>query len=230
MSEQDQGKPNVNEEEQLENIAGDNHDVKSKWEAMAESTLGADSEESLASQAETNADMADLLDTEAAGMIEDITSPGSAELLAAIKRIKELENANLKAQADVQNIQRRTHTQVENAHKFALEKFVGELLGVIDSLERGLETTAQIDAEASPESATMREGMELTYKLFLDTVAKFGVEPVRPVGEKFNPDQHNAVQMIESDQPENTVVQVLQPGYLLNGRLVRPAMVIISKS
>lgn len=153
---------------------------------------------------------------------------------AAQERIVELEgqlasaqeNA-LRAAAEVQNICRRAEQDIEKAHKFALEKFATDLLAVLDSLERGLEVSDPADETIRP----MREGMELTYKLFLDTMKRFQVERVDPQGEPFNPELHQAMAMEESIHAEpNSVLKVFQCGYVMNGRLLRPAMVVVSKA
>ncbi len=136
------------------------------------------------------------------------------------------ENA-LRAAAEAQNIRRRAEQDIEKAHKFALEKFATDLLAVLDSLERGLEVSDPTDEKIRP----MREGMELTYKLFLDTMKRFQVERVDPQGEPFNPEQHQAMAMEESIHAEpNSVLKVFQCGYMMNGRLLRPAMVVVSKA
>jgi molecular chaperone GrpE len=159
-----------------------------------------------------------------------VTDPAQA----AQERIVELEgqlasaqeNA-LRAAAEVQNIRRRAEQDIEKAHKFALEKFATDLLAVLDSLERGLEVSDPTDETIRP----MREGMELTYKLFLDTMKRFQVERVDPQGEPFNPELHQAMAMEESIHAEpNSVLKVFQCGYVMNGRLLRPAMVVVSKA
>lgn len=135
--------------------------------------------------------------------------------------------AQLRAQAEIENIRRRTELDVEKAHKFALEKFANELLPVIDSLERALELA---DKE-NPALAAMIEGIELTLKSLLDAVRKYGVEVVGDINVPFNPDVHQAMSMIESeDVAPNQVLMVMQRGYTLNGRLLRPAMVAVAKA
>ena len=132
----------------------------------------------------------------------------------------------LRAHAEIENIRRRTEQDIEKAHKFALEKFSNELLPVIDNLERAIDAA---DHE-SEESKAMLEGLNLTLKTFLDAVAKFGIEPVSDINVPFNPDVHQAITMIESpDHQANHVIEVMQKGYTLNNRLLRPAMVIVSK-
>ena len=133
----------------------------------------------------------------------------------------------LRAQAEVQNVKRRARQDVEKAHKFALDKFVESLLPVVDSLEKGIESAEQ--AEGSHEG--IKEGMELTLKLFLDTLTRFGVKPVNPEGEPFDPHFHQAMSLVpDPDVEPNTVLDVFQKGYTLNERVVRPAMVVVSKS
>ena len=127
----------------------------------------------------------------------------------------------------MENLRRRTEKDLQNAHKFALEKFAKELLPVIDSLELGVEAAS---AE-TPEVVTLREGVELTLKQFSAVLDKFDVVALDPTGEPFNPDQHQAMSMQPTDEvAPNCVLKVFQKGYLLNGRLIRPAMVMVSKA
>ena len=136
------------------------------------------------------------------------------------------ENA-LRAAAEMQNIRRRAEQDIQKAHKFALEKFATDLLAVVDSLERGIEVSDVSDEAIRP----MREGMELTYKLLLDTLKRFQVERLDPQGEPFNPEEHQAMAMEESAEAEpNSVLKVFQCGYSMSGRLLRPAMVVVSKA
>ena len=130
----------------------------------------------------------------------------------------------LRAQAEMENLKRRNAKDLENAHKFALDGFVKALLEVKDSLTMGLKT-------ANEEKATIEhiiEGLEMTDKVFLSTMEKFGVETINPKGEPFNPEFHEAVTMLPMpDQKSNSVLEVVQIGLSLNGRLVRPAMVVV---
>lgn len=146
------------------------------------------------------------------------------EQLAASQKTER--EAMLRAHAEIENIRRRTEQDIEKAHKFALEKFSNELLPVIDNLERAIDA-ADRDNE---QSKAMLEGLDLTLKTFLDAVAKFGIEPVGDANVPFNPEVHQAMTMIESpDHQPNHVINVMQKGYTLNNRLLRPAMVIVSK-
>ncbi|QIQ20751.1 nucleotide exchange factor GrpE [Zophobihabitans entericus] len=145
------------------------------------------------------------------------------ELQAAKKNESE---AMMRARAEVDNIRRRVEQDVEKAHKFALEKFSVELLPVIDNLERALEATDK----NNPELKATIEGLELTLKSFLDTVKKFGVEVVKAENETLNPDLHQAISMVESPEHQSgKIINAIQKGYTLNGRLIRPAMVIVAK-
>ena len=153
----------------------------------------------------------------------------AAQLAAAREEVAVLKDQALRGQAEAENIRRRAARDVENAHKFALEKFASELLPVIDSLEKAVES-----AEASAESAdanAIGEGVELSLKLFLDVLEKAGISRIHPVGEPFDPQLHEAMAMVENPDAEpNTVLEVMQAGYTLNGRLVRAAMVVVSKA
>ncbi len=132
----------------------------------------------------------------------------------------------IRAKAELENLRKRHQRDLESAHKFALERFVAELLAVHDSMELGL-------VAAQEEGANLEklvEGSELTIKLFNDVMERFGVAEINPEGEQFNPDLHQAMSMQpQDDVPANTVLAVMQKGYTLNGRLVRPAMVVVSQ-
>ncbi|MBD9426690.1 nucleotide exchange factor GrpE [Pseudomonas sp. PDM15] len=153
------------------------------------------------------------------------------ELAARVQSLEEqlaaAQDNSLRVAADLQNVRRRAEQDVEKAHKFALEKFANDLLPVVDSLERGLELSSPNDEAIR----AVREGMELTLKLFHDTLKRYQLEAVDPHGAPFNPEHHQAMAMEESTHVEpNTVLKVFQKGYLLNGRLLRPAMVVVSKA
>ncbi|HEY3986976.1 nucleotide exchange factor GrpE [Cedecea sp.] len=147
-----------------------------------------------------------------------------AQLAELKQREREIEPRH---QADLANLRRRTEQDIEKAHKFALEKFVNELLPVIDSLDRALE----VADKSNPDLAPMIEGIELTQKSMLDVVRKFGVEVVGETNVPFNPDVHQAIAMVESaDVAPNNVLMVMQKGYTLNGRTIRAAMVSVAKA
>lgn len=133
----------------------------------------------------------------------------------------------LRIKAEMENLRRRTELDIEKAHKFALEKFINELLPVIDSLDRALE----VADKANPELAPMVEGIELTMKSMLDVVRKFGVEMVADTNVPLDPNVHQAIAMVESEEvAAGNVLGVMQKGYTLNGRTLRAAMVTVAKA
>ncbi|HEB97502.1 MAG TPA: nucleotide exchange factor GrpE [Sedimenticola thiotaurini] len=133
----------------------------------------------------------------------------------------------VRARAELDNLRKRQARELENAHKFALERFAKELLPVRDSLELGL-SAAQ---ESNTDVDKLKEGMELTLKLLTDVMAKFDIVEIDPQDEPFNPELHQAMSMQPRDDvPPNTVVNVVQKGYTLNGRVIRPAMVMVSQA
>lgn len=152
-----------------------------------------------------------------------------SELEALQAQVTEQKELVLRTQAEMQNVRRRAEIDVEKARKFALEKFVKELLPVADSLEKAVEST---EGKASSDEvvASIREGAEMTLSLFLNSLEKFNVKPVYPVGEPFDPQLHEAMSMVPAPDAEpNSVVACIQKGYTLNERLVRPAMVVVAR-
>lgn len=155
--------------------------------------------------------------------IEDLQK----QLKQAEKKAEENWDKAVRAQAEMENLKRRTQKDLENAHKYGLEKFSKELLSVIDSLELGI----QASTSDNPEVVSLREGSELTIKQFEAVFAKFNIEALDPTGEAFNPELHQAMTMQpNADVEPNTVLNVFQKGYILNGRLIRPAMVVVSQA
>ncbi|MEQ9545208.1 MAG: nucleotide exchange factor GrpE [Marinobacter sp.] len=169
-------------------------------------------------------------EAEAAEDAEDESADEPSETEALQAKVQEYQEQMLRAQAEMQNVRRRAELDVEKAHKFALEKFVKELLPVADSLEKAVESTE--GQEASGELvASIREGVEMTLNLFMNSLKKFNVEQHNPVGEPFDPQLHEAMSMVPAPDAEpNSVVAVVQKGYTLNERLVRPAMVVVAKA
>ncbi|WP_415889446.1 nucleotide exchange factor GrpE [Neptuniibacter sp. SY11_33] len=150
----------------------------------------------------------------------------AADLAAAVAEVETLKDQMLRVQADAQNVRRRAEQDVEKAHKFGVEKFANEMLPIVDSLERAIEAFGD-DEAVKP----MKEGVEMTMNMFLSGLAKFQMEQVNPMGEAFDPALHQAMSMVESpDAKPNTVIAVMQKGYTLHGRLVRPAMVVVAKA
>ncbi|MEM7611922.1 MAG: nucleotide exchange factor GrpE [Pseudomonadota bacterium] len=164
-------------------------------------------------------------DPEVALSDEGLAQSQEPEDPLAIAEAKAAENWEkyVRAVAELDNVRKRARRDVENAHKYGIERFAGELLAVTDSLEAGLAAGEAADAGA------LREGSEATLKLFVTTLTKFGIEQLDPHGEPFDPEQHEAMTMVPSPDVEpNTVIDVIQKGYSLNGRLIRPARVIVA--
>lgn len=167
---------------------------------------------------------------EEAQVEDEAVESEESEVDALRAQVKEAQEQMLRSQAEMQNVRRRAEIDVEKAHKFALEKFVKELLPVADSLEKAVESTEGND-NAGELVASIREGVEMTLNLFMSSLGKFNVEQLNPVGEPFDPQQHEAMSMVPAPDAEpNSVVAVVQKGYLLNGRVVRPAMVMVAKA
>lgn len=157
---------------------------------------------------------------------QQIIAKLEAELEKAKAAAAEQTDLALRVRAEAENSKRRAAMEVEKAHKFALEKFAGDLLAVVDNLERSL---SFIDP-ANEAVKSLAEGVELTLKGLLDTVGKYGVQQIDPQGQPFNPDFHQAMSIQPNAELEpNTVIFVMQKGYELNGRLLRPALVGVSK-
>lgn len=166
---------------------------------------------------------ADALDAQPDAANDEQAGAGmEAALRKAEAAAYEHQEAWLRAKADADNIRKRAQTDIANAHKYALEGFAAELLGVRDSLEAALATQ-----NASPEA--LHSGVELTLKQLSAAFDKFAIREINPLGEKFDPHRHQGISVVESDAEPNTVVGVLQKGYMLNDRVVRPALVSIAK-
>ena len=156
--------------------------------------------------------------------VDEAELSGDEALAFALLEVEKFKDLALRAEAEMQNLQRRTARDVENAHKFGVEKFVQNMLPVVDSLEKAIESTGD-NADA------IAQGVRLCHKLMVDTLNKEGVEIIDPVGEPFDPNEHQAMSMVENpDMEPNSVLAVVQKGCKLNGRLVRPAMVMVSKA
>jgi len=146
-----------------------------------------------------------------------------AQLEQAQAKASENWDQLLRTRAEMDNMRRRQQKDIENAHKFGIEKLVGELLPVIDSMDLGL-------AHENASAESLREGMEMTMNMLKKMMEKLGIEEINPINEKFNPELHQAMSMQPSaDVEPNSVIAVMQKGYALNGRLIRPAMVMVSK-
>ena len=169
-------------------------------------------------EAELNEDAADEQESKIAQL--------EAALLSSESKVKEQQDSVLRAKAEVENMRRRTEQEVDKARKYALNKFAEGLLPVIDNLERAVQAADAENEAVKP----ILEGDEVTHKTYVDTEAKIGLTEINPEGEVFNPEYHQAMSIQESpDHESNTVMFVMQKGYELNGRVIRPAMVMVAK-
>ena len=170
---------------------------------------------------------AEAADAEGREPEAEVGSPGEDEATASLEELQAKADENwdryLRAAAEVENVRKRATRDVEHARKYALENFGRELLAVKDSLEMGLEAAGSADADS------LREGSEATLKLLATTLERFGVSEIDPEGEPFDPEQHEAMTMQPSaDVEPGSVLTVIQKGYSLNGRLLRPARVVVA--
>lgn len=194
--------------------------TKSKWEEVAEKSKDLEKEAQEKKEAQKQ-------ETTEANKIEELTKDAcEAKLLVVEKERDDYLNKFTRALADIKNIQSRAERDLANSHKYAIEKFAFELLAVVDNLERTLE----IKVDESDIVKNIHLGVELTLKSLMETLQKFGVTQVNPIKENFNPMLHSAISVKEDTTvAPNTVVQVVQKGYLLKDKVIRPAMVIVSK-
>lgn len=155
------------------------------------------------------------------------SAPAADRLEEQVRKVEqeaaEHRDAWLRARAEADNIRKRAQVEIANAHKFAVEEFAAELLPVKDSLEAAL-------ISENPSVESMRSGVELTLKQLAAVFERFNLSEINPVGQKFDPHRHQAISTVESEQEANTVVQVLQKGYLLRDRVIRPALVTVAKA
>ncbi len=184
-----------------------------------------DEEHAIATEAEEQAHLEDVV-PEAAGDEIEADEPVEMQLEKAQATIKDYWDQMMRLRAEIENNRKRAERDIENAHKYALKNFVEDLLPVIDSMEMG--QTAAAAENASLES--IREGTVLTMNMLVQVLQKNGLEHIDPLGESFDPERHQAISMIDAEGVKsNTVVEVMQKGFLLNDRLVRPAMVVVAK-
>lgn len=198
-----------------------NEELSEEQKAAAEEQVQKVVDEALeeAVEAADDENLADLSDEERK-IVELEKALEDAEAKAA-----ENMDLALRTKAEAENIRRRSENEVTSARKYAIEKFAEELLAVVDSLEQGLQAKAEHE-----ESKAMKEGMELTLKMTLSTLNKFGIEQLNPLEEVFDPQLHEAMTMVPSpDHEKNTIIDVFQKGYSLNGRIIRPARVVVAQ-
>ncbi len=197
---------------------------------MSADTEHAENDKSTPPQDNDSASENEALDPQAE---EEALLQAEDDLAEQIKQAEQKAEENwellLRTRAEMENLRRRTEKDLENAHKFALEKFVNELLPILDSMEMGLD----VETADSPEDTIkgLKEGIEMTVNMMKKAFDKFNIQVIDPLNEKFDPELHQAMSMQPSDEVEpNTVIAVMQKGYTLNDRLVRPAMVMVSKA
>ena len=189
------------------------------------SNINADDEHSLATEAEETAHLEDVV-PEAAESEDETGETADQQLAKAQVTIKDYWDQMMRLRAEIDNNLKRAERDIENAHKYALKNFVENLLPVIDSMEMG-------QVAAGADNATLesiREGSALTMSMFVQVLQKNGLQQIDPLGEKFDPEKHQAISMTAAENAaSNTVIEVMQKGFLLNDRLVRPAMVVVAK-
>ena len=200
--------------------------INAEEELIIDAEVDSEALEEAASEAES---------PEAAEEAVELADMSKAELFKDAENAREeaakYRDAALRAEAEMQNVRRRASKDVEHAHKFGAEKLIQNLLPVVDSLEKALESSELVkDLDQDHSAKAVLDGVGLCHKMFLDTLSKENVAVVDPHGEPFDPNLHQAMSMVENpDMEPNSVVAVIQKGYQLNGRLVRPAMVMVSK-
>ncbi len=181
-------------------------------------------EHSLATEPEEKAHLEDVVPEAAEAEVSEEST--ALELARAQETIKDYWDQMMRLRAEIENNRKRAERDIANAHKYALKSFIEELLPVIDSMEMG-------QAAMNAENATLesiREGSSMTTNMFMQVLEKNGLEQIDPLGEKFDPEKHQAISMTEVEGAEsNTVVEVMQKGFALNDRLVRPAMVVVAR-
>ena len=185
-----------------------------------------ESEQALQDEALETVEQADADVVEPTDAPEEAAS-ADAQVAVMTEELSKLKEQVLRSEAEMENVRRRAELDVEKAHKFALEKFTKELLPIADSLEKAIESIQGDDAVL----VSAREGVEMTLNLMMSALGKFKVEQLNPVGEPFDPQYHEAMSMVSAPHAEpNSVIAVVQKGYTLHGRLVRPAMVMVAKA
>ncbi len=198
------------------------HNVSNKWRDLAEAAEQDDFDEDLDEAQAAPAEPEKPSSEQGSLSFEDLKT----QIQKEEARANEYLERSIRLQADIENMRRRFEREKADAHNFGLNKFANALLPVIDNLERGLQAA---DTNPTQEARVLREGVEMTLKLFQDVLVRFGIQPVDPLGQPFDSAHHEAVSIAESDAAAGTVLSVFQKGYLLNGRLLRPAMVVVAK-
>jgi molecular chaperone GrpE len=190
-----------------------------------QSNVETDDEHTLATEAEETAHLEDVVPT-ARESDEESDETIEEQLEKAQATIKDYWEQMMRLRAEIENNRKRTERDLENAHKYALKSFVESLLPIVDSMEMGQVAAAADNATLE----SIREGSDMTMSMFIQVLEKCGLEAIDPMGEKFDPEKHQAISMLEIEGAEsNSVVEVMQKGFVLNDRLIRPAMVVVAK-
>ncbi|MFI4954292.1 MAG: nucleotide exchange factor GrpE [Gammaproteobacteria bacterium] len=216
-------------------MANNEKDVQQKIAEMAEQHFQAkkakveqeidnsqeESEETRKANAKVSEDLQEL---------ENTVTELQQALLSAEKKVKENQETAMRFRADVENVRRQADRDIANAHKYGIEKFASGLLPILDSLENGIATIEKDQTQNDPKYNSLCEGMQMTYKLFTDMLLKFNVAVIDPLGDKFDPHWHEAIAMQPSAEVDpGTVLIVVQKGYRLHDRVMRPARVIVAR-
>ncbi len=191
--------------------------------AAVEESAGQDADDALRDDVEAATEAAA---SETSTALKD----AEAALEAARAEIESLKDQALRAAAETENVRKRADRSIENAHKYALERFVGDLLPAVDSFERAVEAAEDVKSTAGEAVDALAEGVELSLKLLVEAMGRQGIEVVDPIGAPFDPKLHEAMTMVENPEAEpGSVIEVFQKGYTVNGRLTRPARVIVAR-
>ena len=184
-----------------------------------------------AEDANASSDEADTSEIEDEAATDESVGPSPEAALEEVReQLADAEDRALRAVAEADNIRKRADKAVENAHKYALESLTEKLLPVLDSFEKAVETAVDDDQESDGSVHATLEGVELSFRLFIDVLEKAGIKSIDPTGEPFDPEYHEAMSVLENPDAEpGSVLEVIQKGYTLNDRLVRPARVLVAK-
>ncbi len=208
-------------------MSSEHSQIKQKKKANAEKVDSANDDTSRdLSEVADKVDISDQAEAETRPETENSEESIEQQLLEAQATIKDYWDQIIRLKAEMENSVKRASRDIENAHKYAVRKFVESLLPVLDSLELG-----QLAAEGDKANlSSIIEGSQMTMSMFVQALEKHGLKQIDPVGESFDPDQHQAISMIDDENAKsNTVISVMQKGFSLNDRLVRPAMVVVAK-
>ncbi len=208
-------------------MSSEQHQIKQKKKVPAKE-VDDSKDETLKDESknETRVEISDQAETESESKTDTSEEDTEQQLLKAQATIKDYWDQIMRLKVEIENNIKRSSRDIENAHKFALRNFAESLLPILDSMEMGQQAAESDKASLS----SIAEGSQLTMSMFVQALEKHGLKQLDPVGESFDPDQHQAISIVEDENAEsNTVISVMQKGFSLNDRLVRPAMVVVAK-